>query len=86
MEEKCRKSTNKKQMFKTAEREKERTKGGDGKGYKITRVKRREIFPLIYTHQVNTTAKCKCIYKEITREEYHDCRGMKQRVSIYLIR
>ena len=51
-------------MFKTAEREKERTKGGERKEYKIkiTRVKWREIFPLIYTHQVNTTAKCKCIY------------------------
>ena len=37
-------------MFKTAEREKERTKGGERKEYKIkiTRVKRREIFPLIY--------------------------------------
>ena len=42
-------------MFKTAEREKERTKGGERKEYKIkiTRVKRREIFPLIYTHQYN---------------------------------
>ena len=53
-----------KESLKTAEREKERTKGGERKEYKIkiTRAKKEGIFPLMYTHQVNTTAKYKCIY------------------------
>ena len=67
------------------EREKERMKGGKRKEYKIKitkkieSVKKEGNFPAnIYTaHQINTTAKCKCIYKEITREEYHNCRRKK---------